>query len=101
MDQRAKLQQEMEDLLGTRNVYFQPPPSIQMGYPAVVYSRVGVAARRADNSVISYHIRYQVTLISRDPEDPLIEKILMIPYCSHDRSYKQNNLNHDVFTVYR
>ena len=35
---RLELQKYLEDLLGSRQVYFQPPASIQMKYPAIVYS---------------------------------------------------------------
>ena len=28
------------------------------------------------------------------------DELLKLPYCSYDRSYKAENLNHDVLTLY-
>ena len=39
MARRLELQNLLANLLGTNNVYFQPPPTVQMEYPAIVYHR--------------------------------------------------------------
>ena len=39
MRTRLDLQKLLEKTLGSRNVYFQPPPNVQMEYPAIVYKR--------------------------------------------------------------
>ena len=39
MIQRIKLHELLVSLLGTRNVYFQPPESIKLSYPCIVYKR--------------------------------------------------------------
>ena len=38
MANRLDLQALLEDLLGSRNVYYQPPESVKMNYPAIVYA---------------------------------------------------------------
>ena len=38
MRNRLDLQKIFEDILGSKNVYFQPPESLKMKYPAIRYS---------------------------------------------------------------
>ena len=100
MASRLNLQTEFETILGSRNVYFQPPSSVQMHYPAIVYSRRGIETTFANNKVYQKLPCYEVILIDKNPDSKFIEKILDLPYCSFDRHYESDNLNHDVFTLY-
>jgi len=101
LQDRLALHEILCEILNSRNVYFQPPSSILMSYPAIRYERVKVTSNFADNSDYFNHVRYQLTLISRDPDnDGLIEAIMALPLCGYDRSYAADNLNHDVFTIY-
>lgn len=100
MGNRLDLQQKLEDLLGLRHVYYQPPSSVKMEYPAIVYSKQGIQQRHADNTTYLINKRYSVTVISRIPDEPVIDKLLMLPYCSYDRNYKADNLYHDVLILY-
>lgn len=43
---------------------------------------------------------YQVIAIDANPDSELIEKIASLPTCQFSRHYEQDNLNHDVFTLY-
>ena len=100
MANRLDLQTIFENILGSRNVYFQPPASVKLKYPAIVYSRNDVDSLFADNGTYRNVPRYDVTLIDKNPDSLFIEKILALPYCSYDRSYTADNLNHDVFIIY-
>ena len=100
MANRLFLQTKFEEILGSRNVYFQPPPSVQLNYPAIVYSRRTIDSTFANNGAYRNVPLYDVTLIDKNPNSPFIEKILELPYCSHDRTYTADNLNHDVFNIY-
>ena len=51
MANRLELQAIFEDLRGSQNVYFQPPESIKLKYPAIVYSRSDIQNEHADDSV--------------------------------------------------
>ena len=97
---RIELQTKLEELLGSRNVYYQPPESVKMEYPAIVYSKEDIQTTHANGTVYSKKNRYSLIVISKKPDDPVIDKLLEIPYCSYDRSYKSDNLNHDVLTLY-
>lgn len=100
MASRLELQAKLEELLGSKNVYYQPPESLKMNYPAIVYSKSRIDTRKANNSTYSRNIRYDITVIDKLPDNPVIDKLMELPYCSYDRLYKADNLNHDVLTLY-
>lgn len=100
MASRLELQSKFEDVLGSRNVYFQPPSSVRMQYPAIVYSRKDIEGRFANDKIYRKLPFYEVILIDKNPDSEFIDKILDLPYCSFDRHYEVDNLNHDVFTIY-
>ena len=100
MAERENLQTILESLLGSENVYYQPPETIKMRYPAIRYNRSRMDSKYANNKKYSMMDCYELTVISRLPDDPVIKKLLQLPYCSYDRHYESDNLNHDVFTLY-
>ena len=100
MAQRRELQAALEVLLGSREVYFQPPESIQMTYPAIVYSRADILTDHANNQPYYKRKRYSVTVIDRNPDSLLPDQLAEWPMCSHERHFKADNLNHDVFNLY-
>lgn len=80
--------------------YFQSPANIQMQYDCIRYERSKIGTTFADNRPYQLNDRYQLTLIYRNPDSDLPKKIALLPMCTHDRNYKADNLNHDVFTLY-
>lgn len=100
MGSRPNLQKLLENLIGNNNVYFQPPPSVQMSYPAIVYSRTNIKNKHANNAVYNQYIAYQLIVIDKNPDSEITQKVSNLPLCAHNRSYKSDNLNHDVFTIY-
>lgn len=100
MDRRPNLHTQLVNLLGSRNVYFQPPPSVQMRYPAIVYSRSDIDTKYANNAVYTNDIAYQIIVIDNDPDSEIVMRVANLPKCRFDRHYVSDNLNHDVFTIY-
>lgn len=100
MANRLRLQSELEKLLGSRNVYYQPPESIKMEYPAIVYSKTNIKSTFADDAAYSFSRCYEIIVIDTKPDNSVIDKLLNLPYCSFNRHYKADNLNHDVLTLY-
>ena len=100
MASRLQLQTELEELLGSRNVYFQPPASVRMQYPAIVYSRSNIENLHADDDVYMQSYFYEIIVIDEDPDSEIVGKVSKLPTCRFDRHYKADNLNHDVFTLY-
>ena len=89
-----------ETLLGSRNVYFQPPESIKLKYPAIVYSLNDIRNMHASNTVHKKDTVYSLTYIDEDPDSENIKKISDLPYCDFDRYFTSENLNHYTFTIY-
>lgn len=100
MARRQELQTLLELLLGSSNVYFQPPENVKMQYPCIVYMRDFASTEFASNNPYRYTKRYQLIYISRDPDDPIPDQIAKLPMCSFVRFYTADNLNHDVFNLY-
>lgn len=100
MSKRLELQSKLEELLGNKNVYYQPPESIKMEYPAIIYSKSDIVVRNANNKMYTRNDLYIVTVVSKKPDNPVIDKLLELPLCSYDRHYVSDNLNHDVFNLY-
>ena len=100
MADRLDLQGLLEELLESRNVYYQSPESVKMQYPAIRYSKKNIQSVYANNSKYLMRDCYELIVISRKPDDPVIKRLLALPYCSYDRPYIADNLYHDVLTIY-
>ena len=100
MGSRIELQAKLEELLGSSNVYFQPPASLKMKYPAIVYSLSRIQPKHADNLKYKVDRAYDITLIDPDPDSQYLNSMLGWKYCSFDRSFQSDNLNHFTFTLY-
>lgn len=100
MARRLQLQTRFETTLGTTNVYYQPPPTVHMNYPCIVYNDSNIKQWSADNKVYKIHRGYSVTLISRNPEEPVVEKLAMYPKCMFNRSFNADGLHHWVYSIY-
>ena len=84
----------------TEHVYFQPPNNIQMQFPCIKYERDGSHSEYAANKPYHHAKRYQVTVIDRNPDSTLPDGVEELPYCSFDRAFQADNLNHTVFNLF-
>lgn len=100
MAPREELHQILKNLLGTPNVYFQPPANIRMNYPCIVYKRDSATTQHADNEPYTHRKRYQVTVIDRDPDSTTPDKVARLPMCTFNRFYTADDLNHDVYNIF-
>lgn len=100
MASRLDLQSKLEELLESRNVYYQPPENLKMEYPAIRYSLSKIESKYADSIKYSNFTRYEITVIDRRSDNDVIQKILELPRSSFDCHYISNNLHHDVITLY-
>lgn len=100
MAPRLELQNLLVAILGSSNVYFQPPPTLQLKYPAIVYMRDDRNVEHAGNKPYSHAIRYQVTAIDRESDSLIHTKLANLPLCSFERFFISDNLNHDVFNLF-
>ena len=100
MAPRLDLQGILEGILGSDHVYFQPPPSIKMEYPCIVYSRYSALSQFAGNILYKRDKRYTITVIDRNPDSDIPDKVAELPKCAYDRYFVTEGLHHDVFNVY-
>jgi hypothetical protein len=100
MGNRVQLQTLFEDLLGSGNVYFQPPASVSLCYPCIIYSRELWKTDFANDKPYGCKVGYKVTVIDQNPDSLIPERIANLPMCSFDTHYTTDNLNHDVFNLY-
>ena len=100
MANRLDLQALFEAILESPNVYFQPPSSVKMSYPAIVYSKSDIKNRFASDEVYNQSNHYTLTVIDLVPDSEVIDKISKLPKVKFDRHFTSDNLNHDVFSIY-
>lgn len=100
MHNRLDLHELLCEVLGSRNVYYSPPESVKIKYPAIVYSRSDIDNKFANDSVYKQSHVYSITVIDDDPDSEIVERMSNIPKCKFDRHFVSDNLNHDLFTLY-
>lgn len=98
---RLDLQAEFEALLGSRNVYYQPPETKKMDYPCIVYEKSNVHSVYADNRNYRYTKCYSVKYIHLDVDSKVPDDILLhFEMIQEGPTYIADNLYHDTFTLY-
>lgn len=97
---RYELQKQLVTLLGSSNVYYQPPGNLTMQYPCIVYQLDKYEDKQADNLLYNHRKQYQVTVIDRDPDSVIPEKLNQIPYTSLNTAFVKDDLYHYIFTIY-
>lgn len=100
MASRLSLQTTLENILGSRNVYFQPPESVSIKYPAIVYTRYDLNIKFANNNQYMFKKAYQITVIDENPDSIIVDKVSELALCDFARHFVSDNLNHDVFIIY-
>jgi hypothetical protein len=99
---REKLQELLADILGSNQVYFQPPETVKMKYPAIVYELNKTDTIHANNQAYHFVRSYTITFITYDsnPDSEVNRKLLNLPMCSFDRHYMADNLHHYVYNLF-
>lgn len=100
MPPRQELQDLLKALLGSDYVYFQPPPDVIMHYPCIVYKRDYAVTNFSSNQPYTHQKRYLVTVIDRDPDSEIPDKVAALPKCIFDRHYTAGGLNHDAYNLF-
>ena len=100
MASRLNLHIILKSILGSENVYFQPPESIKMKYPAITYALDDIRSSHADNGVYSSRKKYTATLLDSNPDSQYVDMLAAMPTCQFERHYTSDNLNHWLFSFY-
>lgn len=96
---RLELHAKLVALLGSNHVYYQPPESIKIEYPAIIYERSGIPVVYKDNIQYLKRYKYQITVVDKDPDSEIVEKVSSMKYCRFYRHFAKDGLNHDIFTI--
>lgn len=99
-DRRLELHEILCDILGSRNVYFQPPENLKLHFPCIIYEHENNEVRHADNRKYTKQRRYQVTIIDKDPDTEIPERLDDLQFASFNRRFVADNMNNIVYTVY-
>lgn len=81
-------------------VYYQPPATIKMGYPCIVYSRYRTRTRHADDNPYTLLRQYTITVVDKNPDTEIPDRIALLPMCSWSRNFTNDNLYHYVYDIY-
>ena len=100
MTRRIQLHQILVDLLGSTNVYFQPPSTVQMKFPCIIYSRDARDEKFADNILYLGKDRYSISVVDKNPDSDIPDKVGALPLTSFSQHYVVDNLNYDVYSTY-
>lgn len=96
---RFKLHALLEITLGSNHVYYQPPENVKLNYPCIVYSRISGPTGFADDQPYLKQKKYKVTVIDKNPDSEIAERLSGLKGCSFDTAFTSNNLNHLVYNI--
>lgn len=101
MKKRVDLHYKLCEILGNSNVYFDPPETIKLKYPCIIYHQSSGDHVYSGNKTYLYTHSYEITAISKDPDNDIVEKMVSeFEMIRHGSRYTADNLYHDTFTLY-
>lgn len=101
MGTRLELHDELCAILGSSNVYFQPPASVLMKYDAIRYELSEKNIKRANDRIYSITNQYDLVYITTNPESTIPDEILRhFQLCRFGSPYTKDNLYHYPFTLF-
>lgn len=101
MERRYKLNEALQKVLGSNNVYFEPPENLKLNYDCIIYKRNRAKKFRADNKRYINHEFYELLIISKNPDNHIADELeKSFEYCEHQRSFTTNGLHHSVVYLY-
>ena len=96
---RLTLQGKLEEILGSRNVYYNPPESQKMNFPCIVYTKTYIKGIHADNNKYLDFTTYKITVVSKTPDHPAGKAIHNLPTTEFSTNYVKNGFYHEVYIL--
>lgn len=84
----------------TPHVYYQPPESIKLVYPCIVYNRERYRTDKANNDVYKEMTQYSVTVMDKNPDSKIVENLRALQYCELSQQYRTENIYHYIFNYF-
>lgn len=99
MASRIDLQTDLEKIV--KHVYYQPPESIKINYPCIIYNWSNDRDIHADDETYIHSRVYEVTIIDANPDSEIPAKFKKtFRYARLNRNYPADGLHHFVYTLY-
>jgi hypothetical protein len=99
--QREHLDDILRGIEGVDHVYYQPPTSMHLKYPCILYKLSGYDKRYANGGRYISWPEYDVTIIDYNPESILQKRFMDLGtdvdsncYVQFNRFFTADNLNH-------
>ena len=107
MGRRLDLHHALEDVFekatgmsSNKRVYYQPPASLKLAYPCILYKLSEMPPTFANNYPYQIEHEYELTVIDKDPNSMIRELVSQLKHCRLTRTYESDNLHHYVFRIY-
>ena len=101
MKTREELHQQLLEVTGVKNIYFQPPTNTQIKYPCIVYKFDGFHNKNADDKKFATWGRYTITHIYQKYSQNLRDKLPnSFDFIDLSNTFTNDGLYHDVYTLY-
>lgn len=100
MGKRSDLHEKLRAYYGTQ-IFFQPPETVKLRYPCLLYHLDSYDLQFADNKSYISKARYKMRYITKDPDDEKIQGVLNeFEMIKMDNFFTADNLNHYDYTLY-
>lgn len=86
--------------VGKGQVYFQDPGDPALVYPAIIYKLDDILTQHANNEPYFQEKAWLVTLIDRDPDSEIAEKIARMRKCNFVDFMVVKGLNHTIYQLH-
>jgi len=102
MSERLSIDAKLRQVDGVSKLYYQPPESIKITYPCIIYQLNNIDITHANNATYRIKDNYIVTIIDKNPDSKIPENLMKVfpTLCTFNRFYVSDNLNHWVFNLY-
>ena len=101
MGQRLDFSAELRSVLGSDNVYFNPPESVKLKYPCIIYELDSMIHLNANDRKYHHYKAYSVMVIDTDPDSTIYLDLLdHFQTSSFKNAYPAENLSHFVLLIY-
>lgn len=98
---RRQLHQKLLDFTGHPAFYQAPTsPNLNLTYPCTIYKLQTIENDSADDMNYILKRRYQITYVTKDPCDPLIDEYLLaFKQIRHSNHFTSDNLHHHIYDL--
>lgn len=86
--------------IGGPNVYYQVPPNMIIKYPCIKYEMKKIGNEHANDAVYIQDTSYTITIMNKEVDDVVTDKISKLQKCSFDRRFVSDGIYHNVFNLY-